>query len=472
MESAIVLKTKFYKFTKGITFQAWLIFTVFASVILLVLWFLQLSLITPYYRNAKINSVQTITDSIENMITDNKPLSLLEQVARDNSLCLIIVDEFNNVTEFNGIGSGCYILSSNTDQEFDFIAFQKSLRESENHEASAFVEHGSEMLVFGREIHPNLGKFTILINARITPEKAGLVLIQNQFVTLTIIVLLVATLASLLISRKVAKPFIVMTEKARKLANGNFDINFTETKEGYNEFNDLAASLNYATDKLKHIDEQRMDLIANVSHDIRTPLTMILAYSEMIDDFSKNDEKLLLEHLDVIRSEALYLDELIKDILELSTLESGNFSLNLAEFNLNALIKRAVEHFTGNITFTYDGNYNVLADETKINQVVYNFLNNALLHAKAKEVRINLRAHDDKVYVEVIDDGIGIDEVDLADIWERYNKLNKNFHRERNSTGLGLSISKSIINAHGEEVGVISELYQGSTFYFTLTPIK
>lgn len=444
----------------------------FASVILLVLWFLQLSLITPYYRNAKINSVQTITDTIENMIIQNQPLDLLEQIARDNAMCLIIVDEFNHVTEFNGIGSGCYILSSNTDHDFDFLSFQTNMRNDENHESSAFVEYGSEMLVFGREIRPNLGKFTILINARITPEKAGLVLIQNQFVTLTIIVLILATFASLLISRKLAKPFIMMTDNAKKLATGDFNIKFLENNKSYNEFNDLAVSLNYATDKLKHIDEQRMDLIANVSHDIRTPLTMILAYSEMIDDFSKNDEKLLLEHLDVIRSEALYLDELIKDILELSTLESGNFNLNLSEFSLNSLVKRAVEHFTEDIIFTFDDDYYVFADETKINQVIYNFLNNALLHAKAKQVIINLRAKDDKVLVEVIDDGIGIPESDINDIWERYNKLNKNFHRERNSTGLGLSISKSIVQAHGEELGVISELYQGSTFYFTLTPIK
>lgn len=463
-----VLKLKIKKIIKGITFKAWLIFTIFASVILLLLWFLQQSLITPYYRNAKINSVQTIADTVETMIITNEAL-MLEPLARDNSLCLLVIDEYQHMTLFNGIGSGCYIVSDRVEEPFDFYAFNEQIKASDSKEASMFVNHGSEMLVFGRSINPNFANYTILINARITPEKAGLVLIQNQFVTLTIVVLLLATLASLIISRKIAKPFIMMTNSARQLAQGNFDVSFDDTNSGYNEFNDLAVSLNYATEKLKKLDEIRMDLLANVSHDIRTPLTMILAYSEMISDFSKDDEKLMLEHLEVIRSEALYLEQLVTDILELSTLQSGNVQLNLTTFNLNSLVEKVLTHFPQNIKVEADKQYEVEADEIKITQVLYNFINNAISHANAQNITIKLEQRSKKVLVQVIDDGVGISARDIDDIWERYNKLNKNFYRDRKTTGLGLSISKGIVEAHHEEVGLISEQSSGSNFYFTLS---
>lgn len=437
----------------------------------MVLWFLQLNLITPYYRNAKINSVQSIADTIENLIENDQPLIGIDRIARENAMCLLISDEFEHRTIFNGIGSGCYVLVDNLEDPFNYSEFHEKLMNASTNELSVFVDHGSEMLVFGRSISPNLGNFTILINARITPEKTDLILIQNQFVLLVIIVLVLATFASLFISRRIAKPFISMTDSARQLANGNFDVKFDESYGGYNEFVDLATTLNYATKKLSEMDEMRMDLIANVSHDIRTPLTMILAYSEMITDFSKDDQKLMLEHLEVIRSEALYLDELVKDILELSAIESGKYTLNKSRFSLNQLVERVITHFPQTIHFTFDKLYIVEADEMKINQVLYNLVNNAIKHSKANHITVNLKTKGKKVFVEVIDDGIGIDAEVLSDIWERYNKVNKNFFRDANSTGLGLSIAKGIVHAHNEHVGAKSVLDEGTTFYFTLTII-
>ncbi len=442
-----------------------MIFTVFASVILLLLWILQLSLITPYYRNAKINSVQTIADNIETMIMNDQSLYPINQLARDNALCLTVIDVYGQSTDFNGIGSSCYITYNH---KFNLEDFYVKMLESPEHEANYFIDNNEEMIVFGRIISPHLGSYILLINARITPEPAGLALIQNQFVFLTIIVLLFATVASLLIARTFSEPFITLTKSAKRLAEGDLDVSFDYDQNIYNEVNDLADSLNYATDQLKKMEQLRLDLMANVSHDIKTPLTMIMAYSEMISDFSKNDEELLLEHLDVIRSEAKYLDTLVEDILELSILQSGNLSLNLTEFKIKDFIFKAVKHFDFKIDVKLDFDCLVVADEVKITQVLYNFINNAHKHANANNISITVMDEGDVLRIMVVDDGIGISKEDLDNIWERYYKIDKNFSRDYRSSGLGLSIAKGIMDSHKQEIGAISTLTKGSTFYFTI----
>ena len=466
------MKDKFKNTIRSLTFRNWSVFTLFASIILLALWILQLNLINPYYRNAKINVVETIADDVEQMINQNKSLASVDQIARDNALCLTIIDAYGMMTSFNGIGSGCYITPSNAENSFDYYEFYSNIIESDNQEYNIVVNNGEDMLVYGRQVSPHLGNYTLIINAKITPEAGGLILIQNQFVMLTIIVLIVATIGSLFLSKRMSKPFIELTDSARKLADGNLDVSFDLNKATYNEFNDLAESLNYATNKLKEIDELRMDLIANISHDIKTPLTMILAYSEMIEDFSKDDPKLLNEHLNVIVSEAKYLDLLVEDILELSLAQSGNMTLNKTEFCINDLLIKASQHFNFNISVSADHQYIIDADEIKINQVLYNFINNAIHHSKASEINLVLKSHKKNVIVSVIDNGIGISDENKKVIWDRYYKIDKNFTRDYESSGLGLSISKGIIKSHHGIVGVKSDGISGSEFYFELEYVQ
>ncbi len=398
------------------------------------------------------------------MIINDEPL-LVDQLARDNALCLSVVDIYGKHTDFNGIGSSCYI---NYNSDFNIEELYTQSLESANHESSYFVDYGGEMIVFGRVINPHLGSYLLLINAKITPEPAGLALIQNQFVFLTIIVLLFATVASLLIARSYSAPFVALTESAKKLAEGDLDVSFEADHNVYNEVDDLANTLNYATDKLKKIDQLRLDLIANVSHDIKTPLTMIMAYSEMISDFSKDDQKLLLEHLEVIRSEANYLDTLVEDILELSMLQSGNLVLNPELINVNELVRSTISHFDKEIDFIENTEVSLKLDEIKINQVLYNLINNAIKHSQAEHITVMIDEVDAYLRVSVIDDGVGIEPENLENIWERYYKIDKNFHRDYKSSGLGLSIAKEIILAHKGRVGVSSTLNKGSKFYFEI----
>lgn len=458
---------------KGLRFNTWLMFTLFAGAILIMLWFLQLNILPPYYRAAKIGSVKSIADSVETMIVTDQPLSTMYQVARDNSLCIQLVDNFGNKSNFNGIGTGCYIDTSisNNPGDFDLIEMRESIAASEDEEYNFLIDYGSEMIVYGRIVDAHLGRYTLLINAPVTPEKAGLELIQNQFVGLTILVLAFATIASILISKKISEPFITMTSSAKKLALQDFDVSFDATGINFNEFQELAQSLNYATKELKKVDELRLDLIANVSHDIKTPLTMIMAYTEMIQDFSKDNPELLLEHLDVISTEAKYLDNLVENMLELSMLQSGSIVLNETKFNLNELVDEIGHLFKNkqkDINISFDNNYIVKADRVKIGQVIYNFINNAIKFSNDTPVVVKLVQDDNFVDLHVIDYGIGISEEELNYVWDRYYRIDKNFARKQEGSGLGLSIARGIVIAHDGEYGVSSKKGEGSDFYFKL----
>lgn len=462
---------------KSLRFNTWLIFTLFASAILIMLWFLQLNLLPPYYRAAKIGSAKSIADNIETMVISDQPLASLYQVARDNSMCIQLTDSFGNTTNFNGVGSGCYIDTNiaNNQGDFNFDEMRENIMASENYEYNYLIDYGSEMIVYGRILNAHLGRYVLLINAPVTPEKAGLELIQNQFVALTILVLAFATIASIILARKISAPVIAMTDSAKKLAQRDFDVNFDAKGISVNEFLELERSLNYATQELKKVDQLRLDLIANVSHDIKTPLTMILAYTEMIQDFSKDDQKLLLEHLAVINAEAKYLDNLVENMLELSMLQSGSITLNQVEFNLNDLALEVISLFKNQkqeVKFVFDNIYIVEADRVKIGQVIHNFISNALKYAKDSPIEIRISQKEDLVRIGVIDFGLGISEDDLAYVWDRYYRIDKNFHREQEGSGLGLSIARGIILAHNADYGVNSKEGEGSEFFFQLKFLK
>ncbi len=466
-------KSKF----KGLRFNTWLIFTLFASAILIMLWFLQLNLLPPYYRAAKIGSVKSIADNVETMVISDQPLSALYQTARENSLCVQLVDNFGHTSTFNGIGTGCYIdkMAPKNPGEFDFDEMKENIVKSRDFEYNYLIDYGSEMIVYGRIVDAHLGRYVLLINAPVTPEKAGLELIQNQFVLMTILVLLFATIASIILARKISSPFIAMTASAKKLAQRDFDVSFETKGISFNEFEDLTSSLNYATQELKKVDELRLDLIANVSHDIKTPLTMILAYSEMIQDFSKNNPDLLAEHLNVIIAEAKYLDKLVENMLELSMLQSGTITLNETEFYLNELILELMTLFLNqktNVNFYADAQYIVKGDQVMIGQVITNFFSNAIKYAGDSQIDIKLSQIKDVVRVSVIDYGCGIEPEDIDNVWERYYRIDKNFYRDQEGSGLGLSIARGIILAHNAKYGVISEKEKGSEFYFELNIVE
>jgi signal transduction histidine kinase len=271
-------------------------------------------------------------------------------------------------------------------------------------------------------------------------------------------------------------PILHIQKEALKLSEGDYgSVNFE--KSDINEVDELSETLDKAAKDLSKIDETRKELFANVSHDLKTPLTMIKAYAEMIRDISGSNKAKRNEHLDVIINETDVLNKLVSDMLDLSKLQDGVASFNFAPFDLSSNINDAVAKFNTmvqkeGISIQIDCEPELLAygDESKINEVLYNFISNAIKHV-GEDKLIQIRAFlvdMHTIRIEVEDHGPGIDEAMLPYIWDRYYKIDKVHKRATVGTGLGLSIVKEILEAHNASYGVESAVGQGATFWFEM----
>jgi signal transduction histidine kinase len=219
------------------------------------------------------------------------------------------------------------------------------------------------------------------------------------------------------------------------------------------------------------------DLIANVSHDLRTPLTMIAGYTEAMRDLPGEATP---ENMQIVIDETERLTSLVNDLLEVSKYQNGEQILHKARFNLTQTVRRTIERYAklklrDGYDFTFDAEFDVYvdADERRILQVLYNLINNAVNYTgEDKRVIITQVVEECRdgryVTIAVRDTGIGIPKEELPLVWERYYKA-RDFHKRANmGTGLGLSIVKNILILHNAQFGVESKVGEGSAFHFTL----
>ena len=276
------------------------------------------------------------------------------------------------------------------------------------------------------------------------------------------------------------KPISEITKKAGALGRGDFDVDFYGG-DYCKELAELAKTLNFARDELSKTDRMQKELIANVSHDFKTPLTMIKAYASMIMEISGDIPEKRNKHALVIVDEADRLASLVDDVLDLSKISSGIAGLEESVFDMSAytyemLDRFAYLHETAGYRFETDideGLY-TRADKGKIGQALYNLISNAVNYTGAdKTVYIRLKKEsEDKFRFSVTDTGKGIKKEELSTIWDRYYRSKQMHKRPVRGTGLGLSIVKTILERHNLEFGVESEEGKGSTFYALFPLIK
>ena len=295
--------------------------------------------------------------------------------------------------------------------------------------------------------------------------------IQLQLIIVSIVVIIVGFFLSMYISSRVSKPLANMSKTAKSWAEGDETGDF-ET-DSYQELDELAEALNYAKNGLAQTGVLQRDLLANVSHDLKTPLTMIKAYAEMIRDISGDDRKKREQHTEVIIDEADRLTMLVNDILDLSKLQNGMNSLELKRINLSELLKKVVSRFKD---FAENSGYKIITevtddlftvcDEKKIEQVLYNLIGNSINYTgDDKTINVSLSLNEKTVLFETIDSGKGISEDKINTIWDKYYRFSETHQRPIKGTGLGLSIVKTILDNHRLKYGVISKKGMGSNFF-------
>ena len=256
-------------------------------------------------------------------------------------------------------------------------------------------------------------------------------------------------------------------------AAGNLDYRIdlnTRDEMGY-----LAGTLNYMSGELNKLEEYQRNFIANVSHDFRSPLTSIKGYLEAIIDGTIPPE-MYEKYLTRVISETERLTKLTQGMLTLNSLDSKGY-LSRSSFDINRVIKDTAASFEGtcgkkNINFelTFSDNIQmVYADLGKIQQVLYNLIDNAIKFShQDSTIYIQTRIKNEKIFVSVKDTGIGIPKDSVKKIFDRFYKSDLSRGKDKKGTGLGLAIVKEIIQAHGENIDVVSTEGVGSEFIFSL----
>ena len=455
---------------------------------LILLGVLLVAFIKPYYRDNRIKMIDTIVSTIEDDLLVNKPtetsVDRANKLVNSNNVCAIIYNQNGKrVYEADSLGELCMlddeisldddslIVSKDADKLIEKLNSNNTINLSLTSSVS-----GLEMLMYGKKISVNLANYYLVINTPLELLESYVDFILKQYLYLSLIVIVLALVVSFLLANRITSPIVNMQKEAIKLADGDYHVSFKSDRQSYSEINDLANTLDDATDKLSKIDELRKDLLANVSHDLRTPITLIRSYAEMIKDISGDNPVKRNEHLDVIIDETEYLTKLINDMQEYSKLQAGYINLNKSNFDIKKTTLRVCDLLDGllkekNIVLKKKlKSVIVYGDETKISEVIYNYLSNAIKHSyDNSKIYITLKDSEDSLYFEVKDEGEGISEEALPYVWDRYYKIDKNFRRNENSTGLGLAIAKAILEAHKAKYGVVSKLNKGSTFYFELS---
>ena len=456
------MKTK-----SNLRYKIWLYLIVFSLSILILLWLFQVIFLNGYYKWYKtkelINTAQNITETYN----EENYEAMLDDISHRDSACIELIKNNKLVYVSNTFNKGCMANAKEDLYKKDFI-------ESDNTSARYTLKNprfNNETLVLAFKLDNTTHLF---VSASLEPIDATVTILRSQLFYITLIVIILSLVVSYFISRIISNPIIKMKNKAKELAHGNYNITFENSD--IEEINELSKTLNYACNELEKTEDLRRELMANVSHDLKTPLTMIKAYAELIRDVTHKDKEKMNKNLNTIIEETDRLNILVNDILELSKIRSNSTPLELEEFDLNELIKTIINRYeiyiekeNYNIEYKEKPNTIIKADKKRIEQVIYNLVNNAINYTgDDKKVIINIKEEKQNIKVEIKDTGKGINKKNLEYIWDKYYKVDKTHSRVQVGSGIGLSIVKNILISHNFEYGVETKINKGTTFYFII----
>ncbi|MBQ8687422.1 MAG: HAMP domain-containing histidine kinase [Ruminococcus sp.] len=457
--------------------KIWLFFMMLVCIVFILMWTFQVLMLGQFYEIMKESSVTRATRKLaQSYQTEQFDEKLLDAALR-NDMCIEVLNEDGMETHYECLFSGnCLLHNGSPDMYFFFTELQQS-RSGEICRTLYNETMQSNMLIYGTTLHDRYGQVTgyLLTNARLVPVHATRQILQQMTMMITVLLMIAGVVLSAYAAEHLGTPINRLNSSARRLAQGDYTAQFEGG--GCAEVDDLAETLTYANHELSRTEEMQRDLVANVSHDMRTPLTMMKAYAEMIRDLSGDNPVKREQHLNVIIEETDRLSLLVNDMLDLSKLESGTQGLELQHIDISEKMCEIAARYEGisermgyHLYFTGDAPCMVCCDSGKIERVICNLLNNAINYTSKEDRKVFLRQinRPDCVRIEVSDTGDGIEEDKIKLIFDKYYR-SENHKREVVGTGLGLSIVKAILKLHNYNYGVNSKIGEGSTFWFELT---
>ncbi|WP_235829073.1 sensor histidine kinase [Christensenella intestinihominis] len=460
---------------------------IFAVAMIVLLWLFQIVFLDDFYQAIKKSEIQKTAQTISQNIDNESVETLIDQISDRFDVRVEVADmEGNTVYSTDTMPelpqSELAVVARKTQENggSDMQIFKMEKADNPEYNDQMFNGKnvpprdmgGFETLIYSQIITPEGGTPVLLVlTSRITPVDATVDTLRVQLVYITVILVGCALFLAFVISKWISRPIVKINKGAKKLAHAEYDVQFDDA--GYREIAELADTLNYASQELSKVEKLRRELLANISHDLRTPLTMIIGYSEVMRDIPGENSP---ENIQIIIDEAKRLTTLVNDAMDISKLQAGTQELNVERFNLTEAVSNIVARYVKlveqegyRISFIYDRDVYVKGDEVKIGQALCNLVNNAINYSgKNKEIIVRQAVGDGQVTVSVEDKGEGITKDQLEYIWDRYYKVDKTHKRASVGTGLGLSIVKGVLELHHAEYGVESEEGKGSVFWFRL----
>ena len=307
---------------------------------------------------------------------------------------------------------------------------------------------------------------------------------RDLLFTATVILVFTALSIGLWIYRSIATPLVKLKKATQNIKEGNLD--FVLDVEGNDEFSELCQDFEEMRKRLKEsaeekiiLDKENKELISNISHDLKTPVTTIKGYAEGIMDGVADTPDKVAKYVRTIYNKASEMDVLINELTLYSKIDTNRIPYNFTILSVNDYFNDCSEDLSldleaKNVEFGYfnyvEPEVKVIADPEQIKRVVHNIVNNSVKYMDKDKPKINLRVKDvgDFVQVEIEDNGKGIASKDLPNVFERFYRTDASRNSSKGGSGIGLSIVKKIIEEHGGKIWATSREHTGTTMYFVL----
>jgi len=420
-----------------------------------------------------------IDESTEESVINNSLKSIILDYSNKYNITIALVDSFTNKAIYSSAREGDGLISRIQD---GFIGNQNQDILYRNNNYTIILHKTMQNTSFIEGFGYCSDNQTMVIMSTPVASLKESVSISNRFlIYMAIIGFIITVILTFIIAKMITYPILELAEISNKMGKLDFTAKYIGNRS--DEIQTLGLNMNYMSDRLKKaidelqeanellkedikrkeaIDEMRKDFIANVSHELKTPIALIQGYAEGLNEGLCEDEESRKYYTEVILDESEKMNKMVKQLLTLSSLESGNSILHKENFNLTSLIESVLGSISiligeknVNIEFDSDKEIFLNADEFKIEEVVTNYISNSIHHVSdSGEIKINVSDDGENITFSVYNTGNPIPEKDLNNIWEKFFKVDKAHSRAYGGSGIGLSIVKAIVEAHNGTVAV------------------
>lgn len=475
--------SKKFPFVKSIKFKTWLYIMSVVAIILLLIYTFQIAGLQKIYELSKQSDVKSVQQEMLTALKDGDDIDAvigeIMSLSRYHDIYVEIYDQNKELimspyiymeektTEFNKRYPFNNLIS-----QYTMSRFIDKLNDSGKNSMIINVKDKnlnitSSIVLVDKFVNSG-DNYYLITSSSLAPVSATSDLLKRIFLYILIIVLIISVFVSFLIAVSYTKPLRKLSHAAKAVTGGDYSVQID------NRYNDemgmLISDFNNMTVQLSKVDVLRKDLISNVSHELKTPLTMIKGYAETIRDLTGEKKEKREKQLDVIINETDRLSNLISNILDLSYIQAGKVSFSMMDFNLSETLTSLLTRYD---IFKDDGfvfeteiepDITVSGDKDRLSQVICNLLDNAVNHSgESRRIIIKLFS-DNAPTLEITNFGEAIDKEHLPHIWERFYKIDKTGSNRGTGTGIGLSIVKEILVAHNFDFGARSSV-NGTTFW-------